>query len=147
MIRLSVPSLPPSSNNAYFNRPGGGRSLTKIGEGYKNITKAHLQQNYRRELMEFRPNRPYLIAVTFYFLDLQNKTWPKTAESRYKRLDTSNRIKLLEDVLKDVSGVDDSNTLTLILTKTIGSPERTELAVWDLEKEESPFDVLLNTLF
>jgi Holliday junction resolvase RusA-like endonuclease len=146
MIHLSVPWLPPSSNNAYFNLPRGGRALSKEGLGFKTKTTSHLVQHFRKELATLRVNEPYLVAVFLTFDELQNTTWPKTAKSRYKRLDASNRVKLLEDALKDATGVDDSSTFTLLVTKKVGAPERTDIFMWNLERENSPFDVILNTL-
>lgn len=148
MIRFEIVGIPPSANNAYFNLPKGGRALTKEGKKFKNETQTYLAQRYPEELRKFEKNKPYLVYMRFYFSDVQNATWgkPKGAESRYKRVDASNRAKLLEDVIKDVSGVDDSNTQVLILEKRqakAGQQERTEVFIWNLENEESPFDVKL----
>ena len=148
MISLEVPGLPPSSNHAYFNLPRGGRVLSTEGKKFKNETKTYLAQKYQAELKKFVPNTPYLVYMRFHFSTLQNATWGKAkgAESRYKKTDASNRAKLLEDVLKDVSGVDDSNTMILILEKRLArDKEKTEIFVWDLDREESPFDAALHS--
>jgi Holliday junction resolvase RusA-like endonuclease len=146
MIRISLPELPPSSNNAYFNRPGGGRTLSQEGRRYLMATKAFLQRQYRDEMMFFRKNVPYLVLAQFFFSELENKGYPKKAENRYKKLDGSNRLKLLEDALKDAGGVDDSQNLYLFCTKRQGLPERAELWIWNLETEATPFDEALRTL-
>lgn len=148
MIHFVIPGLPPSSNHAYFNLPRGGRALTAEGKKYKNETKVYLTQKYTKELLKFHNNSPYLVYLRFHLAQIENASWgkPKGAESRYKKIDASNRAKLLEDVLKDVSGVDDSNTLTLILEKrplTGQLEERTEVFIWELEREESPFDAVI----
>lgn len=145
MIKFEIVGIPPSANNAYFNLPKGGRALTKEGKKFKNETQTYLAQRYPAELRKFEKNKPYLVYMRFYFSDVQNATWgkPKGAESRYKRVDASNRAKLLEDVIKDVTGVDDSNTQVLILEKRqakAGQQERTEVFIWNTENEESPFD-------
>ena len=148
-VKLSLPGLPPSSNNAYFNLPKGGRALTKEGKKYKNETQTHLAQKYPKELQYFVNNMPYLIVFRLTFESLQNKRWgavKNAAESRYKKTDVTNRIKLLEDVLKDVTGVDDSNTLTFIVQKVEGPSEKTEIFAWATQREESPFDELLHRL-
>jgi hypothetical protein len=140
-----VPGLPPSSNNAYFNMPGGGRGLTKEGRKYKTETKAWLVQKYMKELKTFVPNAPYLVFIRLSFSHdhFYNTTFGQKngAETRYKKLDALNRGKLLEDVLKDVTGVDDSHTMTIIVQKrpTTGH-EQTEVFVWNTQREESPFD-------
>lgn len=140
MVRFEIPGLPPSSNNAYFNLPKGGRTLTRVGKKYKHETSAFLARQYPKELQYFRPNEPYLVAVRLTFTGLQNKTWgrEKGAENRYKKLDATNRTKLLEDVLAAVTGVDDSSTMTFVIQKCEGSEEKTEVRMWSLEREEDP---------
>ena len=118
--------------------------LSTEGKKYKNETKTFLAKTYQPELRQFIPNSPYLVYMRFHFSVLQNATWgkPKGSESRYKKTDASNRAKLLEDVLKDVSGVDDSNTMVIILEKKLAkTEEQTEVFIWNLDTEESPFDV------
>jgi len=153
MIHFQIPGLPPSSNNAYFNLPRGGRSLTAAGKKFKNETKTFLAQRYMKALAELKPNQPYLVYIRLYFDGLTTTTYgkPKGAESRYKKVDASNRVKLLEDVLKDITNVDDSNTMTLIVTKRLvdrgpAAKERTEVFMWNTEQEESPFDEILLSL-
>jgi hypothetical protein len=146
MIRITLPELPPSSNHAYFDRPGGGRSLSTEGRRYKIATSTYLQRRYRDEMMFFRKNVPYFILALMYFSEVENKGYPKKAENRYKKLDGSNRVKLLEDALKDAGGVDDSQNLYFFLAKKQGVPERVELWIWNLETEETPFDEALRTL-
>lgn len=152
MIHFVIIGLPPSSNHAWFNLPRGGRAPTKELKKFKNETKTYLAQMYMEELRKFKPNAPYLVLMRFRFESLQNATWgkPKGAESRYKKLDVGNRAKLLEDVIKDVAGVDDSNTFTLILDKCVYASEteveHTEVFIWNLDTEESPFDAALHSL-
>ena len=146
MIRLELPSLPPSSNHAYFNLKGRGRALTDVGRSYLTNVKSHLQRNHRQAMTFFEKNAPYFVVVRFYFGVLENAGYPGKAENRYKKLDGNNRIKLLEDALKDAGGIDDSQTLRFLWEKKQGVPERTLLWVWNLEKEKSPFDDALRTL-
>ena len=144
MIYLELPWLPPSSNKAYFNLPHGGRSLSNEGKKFKRESAAHLSQHYPQELRIFRPNIPYLIMMRFHFEELETKGF-KTGKAlnRYRVFDGGNRTKLLEDVLKDVGGIDDSQTLTSIWEKKHGLPERTALFAWSLEEEATPFDGIL----
>jgi len=142
MIYLSIPSLPPSSNHAYFNLPHGGRKLTKEGEKYKNETIAHLAQTYRQELKLFKLNIGYQIFFRFTCEMIQNKLWkPGGKVNRYKKFDGGNLTKLLEDCLKSVGGIDDSQTLVSAWQKKAGLPERTEIWAWSLEEENDPFDI------
>jgi hypothetical protein len=157
MITLYHPGLPPSANNAYVNLPHGGRRLSKEGEKYKHETIAHFTRNYRREFMIFKPNTPYLMVMSFYFDAIENAGWATgTAKTRYKKFDATNRPKLLEDVLKDAAGIDDSQNLDVYLRKraiadcriphpsgVAGQPllqEHVDIMIWDLEKEANPFD-------
>lgn len=146
MICLRLSSVPPSSNHAYFNLPRGGRSLSTEGKRYKAETTAQLVRNYPKEMQFFRPNTPYLILVRIHFETILNAGYPKKAESRYKKLDVSNRLKLLEDCLKDAGGIDDSQYLQLVLEKCQGPVEGTTIWAWDLEKEKNPISEFLSTL-
>lgn len=150
MIRLAVPSLPPSSNNAYINLPSrkkgkvvipGGRTLTEEGRAYKKETTSHLVRTYPHELAKVRKDVALFVYVRFYFPTLENKGWPKSAESRYKRIDVSNRLKLFEDALKDACGIDDAQHELIFLEKRVGSA-MTEVFIWDLEREEPPLEPL-----
>ena len=149
MIKLVIAGIPPSSNNAYFNLPHGGRKLTAAGQKFKNETKTFLARRYVRELSTLKANSPHLVLIRFYFESLTNATYgkPKGAENRYKKVDASNRVKLLEDVIKDVTDVDNSHTMTLIIEKRVlgygVTAERTEVFIWNTEQEESPFDAVL----
>lgn len=146
MIYLSIPSIPPSSNNAYSNIRGTNkRVLSKDGKAYKIETMAHLVRAFPREMAKFKKNVPYLMMVRFWIVGVETKGFPKTAENRFSRLDTGNRLKLLEDSLKDACGIDDSQNVTLLLQK-IHPPsgiQKTEIWVWNLDEEETPFDAAL----
>jgi len=147
MIRLELPFIPPSSNKAYFNLPTGGRGLATAGKKFKNETTAHLARTYPQELRFFQANMPYLVVIRFFFEDVETKGFSSgKAKNRYKVFDGGNRTKLLEDVLKDVGGIDDPQTLTSIWEKKQGLPERTLLWAWNLEEEATPFDGALTSL-
>lgn len=140
MIKLTIPSIPPSSNNAYFTR-GKMRVLTKEGRKYKNETVAHVAQNYRQEMLIFKPNNRFQFHFRFYLETIQNKLWkPGGKVNRYKKFDGANLTKLLEDCLAEAGGYDDSQTVTSTWQKMEGTPERTEVWAWNLEEERDPFD-------
>lgn len=143
MIKLVVPGLPPSSNHAYAHR-GRQRFLTKEGKKYKNETTAFLSQKYRTELMLFKKNAGFQLHFRFW-TNLVNKNWRPggKVENRYKKFDGANLTKLLEDVLADVGGYDDSQTMTSTWQKKQlpdGEEERSEIWAWNLEEEHDPFD-------
>ena len=144
MIRLELPALPPSSNHAYINNGFGGRTLSAAGKKFLITTKAHLAQQYPREMMLFKPNLPYIVVARFFFEHLENTGFATgKAQNRYKRVDGSNRLKLLEDALADAGGIDDSQFLSTTPHKVQGTPERTLVWVWSLAEESGPvYDAL-----
>lgn len=147
MIHIKIPSIPPSSNHAYATIRGTSkRVLTTEGRSYKTLTTAHIAQKYPIALKFFKPNTPYLLLVRFWFSQITNSGYPKKADNLYKKLDVSNRLKLLEDALKDAGGVDDSQNMTIILQKFKSEDERTEIWVWELEAEKTPFDEAFNSI-
>jgi Holliday junction resolvase RusA-like endonuclease len=138
VIELHLPNIPISSNHAYVNVRGGGRALSTEGKKYKNETTSWLARTFPHELKQILPDVPYFCYVRFYFETIENKS----GKTRYKRLDTSNRLKLFEDCLQDVCGIDDAQYLIWMIEKRQGE-ERTELFMWNMEKEELPIADLL----
>jgi hypothetical protein len=134
MIMMELPWLPPSANHAYFNLPRGGRALTAKGKKFKAESAAYLVRNYHMSLIMFEKNKPYGVAIGLFSPDLENATWPEKAATRYKRFDAGNRLKLIEDVLADVSGIDDSQHLTVLVGKFKG-PEKTVILSWSMMEE------------
>lgn len=150
MIKLSIPCIPPSLNHAYMTIRKGKKSLrilTKEGRKFQKEARAYLAMEYPSELAKFEKNSTYLLFIRFH-IACTNKTWPETAANRYKKLDASNRVKLLEDVIADVTAVDDSHNMVVIVEKRDlqeGQAPRSDIWAWDMEKEETPFsDALLD---
>lgn len=147
MIRLEFPWIPPSSNKAYVNLPRGGRTLSQAGRKFKTQTTTFLAQNYRREMMFWKQNLPYLIVMRFHFEAIENAGFASgKAASRYKIFDGGNRTKLLEDALKDAGGIDDSQTLTSVWQKTQSAREHTIIWAWSLEEEPCELNDLVRHL-
>jgi len=148
MLYLRIPSLPPSTNHAYTNIRGTNRRrLSDEGSSYKINTTLHMVRQYPAQLTLLRKDCAYLTAVRFWFPTLTNSGWPSKAKSKFKVLDLSNRVKLLEDCLKDAAAVDDSCTMTSVWMKraTSGDPY-TEVWMWNLDEETTPFDDAINGL-
>lgn len=141
MISLSLPNIPPSANHAYFTNRQGGRTLSTAGQKYIRETKTHLAQNFPLLLTAIKPDRPYLVYFRIYFESVTNKLWPEKAKTRYKTVDASNRIKLLEDALKEACGIDDAQHLMVVVEKREGPP-LTEIFIWGLEEEATPLDAI-----
>lgn len=140
-IRLGIPSIPPSSNHAYMNNGFGGRTLSPKGQLYKKETIAHLARTYPNEMRYFKPNVLYCLFIILTFRDVENKGWPKKTANRYKKLDVTNRLKLLEDALQEATGIDDSQHVMVTVYKNPGLQETTSLIIWEAS-EEVPVDVL-----
>lgn len=141
MIYMQLPFIPPSINTAYFTvvtRVGKAnvpkRVLTQEGKAFKAKTAGYLTQHYPTEMRIFKPDTPYAVGFLVYFDSVVNKTWPESAETRYKKLDASNRVKLIEDALVVAAGVDDSQFIISMIGKGQG-PARTDVLVWDLSQE------------
>lgn len=150
MVKFVIPGLPPSVNHAWFNLPKGGRTLKPAGKKYKAEVQTLLAQQYPKELMTFVKNEPYLMFWRVHLELIENATWgaaKKAAENRYKKVDVTNRIKILEDVIAEVTGIDDSATLTFAIQKVkADGPEKIEVFIWNTYREESPFDEPLSRL-
>lgn len=131
-MKINLPYMPPSSNNAYTNLRGGGRVLSEKGKSFKLSSTAYILAHHSNELMKMDRTKKYKVSFVFYFEQLETKGWPKTAKDRYKPLDLSNRVKLVEDALKDATGVDDKNTFAMYTEKRVGLPERVEIEVEEM---------------
>ena len=146
MIHLSIPSLPPSVNDVYMTiraNKGGQkitlRPLTPEGRKYKKETIAHLVKKYQPQLLQMTPDTPYILFIRLTVLNLTNKGWANKTTARYKRYDVSNHFKTLEDCIVEATGVDDTNFLIVAGEKVQGGVEQSDVYIWNLEKEESPF--------
>ncbi len=116
MLHVIYPELPPSSNRIYFR----GTSLTAKARQYAERFAQFMAQKHLPEIMKLDPLALYEITLDFYFETVVNSTYKnpkvtpaKQAKDRYKRFDLSNRIKLLEDCIRDALGIDDSYTFEL----------------------------------
>ena len=122
-------AMPPTSNNIYANRGGGGRVKTTEARSWQNrAIKEIMRQSKLGIQTAFDPTRMYWLDLHFFFEEVINKGWnefytrgPKKgqrkADTKWKKIDLGNRLKLLEDTVKSAVGVDDSATFVLHLTK------------------------------
>lgn len=112
-LHVVYSELPPTSNRIYFR----GTSLTRIAREYAERFSQHMVRNHLHQINEMDPTQIYEVSLDFYFESVVNSTFrnpsvkpSKRAKDRYKRFDISNRIKLLEDCVRDALGIDDSHT-------------------------------------
>lgn len=121
-VDFSVPVLPMSLNNAYYNLGNGGRRLNDKGKMYKATIGWSA-----KEAMRDRPffKNPIFIHFEFYYPD-----------NRLRDLD--NAIKLTLDSLKGICFTDDSEVTKIIAEKKKG-PAKIHIIIeqiYNLKKNE-----------
>ena len=116
--------LPPTANNIYVR----GSILKPQARQYKETFRKYLHENYGHVIQELPdpkkdPNIVYRIFLYFY-MNCLNESWnnPKIhksrrADSRYKRIDLTNRVKFFEDCIRDAVDIDDSLTFSATMFK------------------------------
>ena len=126
--------LPPSANKMYVNTSRGPR-VSAAAKKFKHAAKVELLKQWAFA-PKFDPDKPHRLTLVFYLEALYNKSWPKQAQRRYKRKDASNLIKVLEDVIAQAIGIDDSSTIELRVRKN-EDPEspRVEICLEEITDE------------
>lgn len=116
LLEVVYEELPPTSNKIYFR----GTILSTAAREYAERFAHYMARNHLHIINQMDPLAIYEISLDFYFESVINPTWEnpkvkpsKRAKDRYKRFDLSNRIKLLEDCVKDAIGIDDSHTFEM----------------------------------
>jgi len=115
-----VPFIPPSSNKIYTTdwrrkRRFKSNDAKKFEEQFKSVVPEYLPWISRMHGPEEDPNVIYTVFIDFYFPleQVVNKTWgdgtKKAAKTRYKKMDTGNRLKLIYDCLAEALQIDDSH--------------------------------------
>jgi Holliday junction resolvase RusA-like endonuclease len=112
-LHITFPVLPPTSNKIYFR----GTTLTRVAREYAEGFAKHAAQNHLHQISQMNQHGIFALHLRFYFESLENETWnnpnvrqSKRAKDRYKKIDLTNRIKLLEDCVRDAIDIDDSRT-------------------------------------
>lgn len=141
MIHITLKGIPPSVNHAYFTK-GARRILSSAGRKFLLETKTDILRRYPQALSFFKKNKPYVVYFRFTMPQIYNKGYPEKTDARYKTIDVSNRVKLLEDALKDVAGIDDSQNILVATHKVEGPEEQTDIWIWSPEDEETPINGL-----
>lgn len=108
-----LPFLPPSSNHIYISGRGGIRFLSSEAKKFKLRAVSHIQSNCLAQIGRLDRGAVYGVWYAFFFPleELINKTFNSgkkgAAETRYKRMDVENRLKLVADSLATAIGIDD----------------------------------------
>lgn len=119
-IRFIIPFLPPSSNKMYVTdwrrkkRFPSKETKAFVNKFNKEVVSKYLPWISQLVTPEQDPNICYEIKSYIFFdrWDVETKGWfstPRTAKSRYKKMDTGNRFKLLFDCVAKATDIDDSH--------------------------------------
>jgi hypothetical protein len=119
ILNVVYPVMPPTSNRIYFR----GTILTKDARRYAEDFSRFFAVTHGHEVVDIDPSCLYALHLVFHFNVLndgwleRNKSGQRKAKGPYKKVDLSNRVKLLEDCIRDAIGVDDSHTFAATQTK------------------------------
>jgi Holliday junction resolvase RusA-like endonuclease len=146
MIYFELPFLPPSVNAAYVNIPkrrvgkkmiGGGKRLTEDGKLFKQDVKAIILKTNAANTSQLKDNAALGIYMFFGFPNMLNKGYPDSADTKYKKIDLTNRIKLLEDAIVETIGIDDSQFVYSIGAKYESKEKETKVWLWNEDTEHT----------
>lgn len=132
-MNLTYPYIPPSINSSYKVGKWGSFYKDKQSVAYKEEFICWAKDNWFEEINKFNasPYDIFFLHIDFYFkkIDIINEKYgtDKRVKSPYKRLDLDNRIKVLQDCLSGVLGVDDSKIFSLSCNKMVDDEERLEI--------------------
>ena len=107
LFKATLDVLPPSVNDMYIHTKWGPRPSAKMKK-FKAAAKVSIAKQLDFDAEPLDPNEPHIFVVDYYLPALFNKGWPEKAKTRFKRRDVSNLIKVLEDVVAECLGIDDS---------------------------------------
>ena len=103
------PELPPSTNKLYYNLRGG-RGKTQQAQAYQaRFMQGLVEHMTNTWAAPMDTNGFYEVRLLFTMRNCENKTYPKKTAKRFKRMDVSNLMKLVEDGIAKATGVDDTN--------------------------------------
>lgn len=136
-LYIDYDELPPSSNHIYA-RTRFGTVLTKVAKKYAEDFSYKVIRKHLPEISQLNKNGVFSLQLRFTFKSLLNEgafdeNPKKRPTTLYKRIDLSNRIKLIEDCIRDVIGIDDSQTFTSQQLKmqdpNVGEKGRVEIII------------------
>lgn len=111
-LRITLP-MPPTDNDLYVPIKKGGKSvglrLSNVARAYK-IQVAEVMADAALLNPDFKVevDVEYAINLVVYFKSAYSKGWPKKARSRFRKIDTHNRLKLVIDSVMSSMGLDDN---------------------------------------
>ena len=111
-LRIALP-LPPTDNDLYVPVKKKGKSaglrLSDVARAYKiKVAEAMADAALLNPDFEVELDVEYAIHMVVYFESAYSKGWPKKAKSRFRKIDTHNRLKLVIDSVMGSMGLDDN---------------------------------------
>ena len=124
-LHIIIPFIPPTSNNIYLTIWARKQVVkSKEANAFHSRFMSEVVPKYLPWLSRMTNSQETIYQVGTYFYldqwDVFNKGWfetPRKAKTRYKKMDTGNRLKLIHDCLADAIGVDDSRFFSLTANK------------------------------
>ncbi len=115
--------IPPSTNAIYRSGRYGRPELSAAARKFVIQVQEQMSQQLTGQV-NFRRDVPLELELWFDMPEIFNKTWPDgDAKTRFKKAnDLSNLVKLLEDTVMKVFGLDDSCVTNITLRKRRGPP-------------------------
>lgn len=151
MIKLfeTTLPLPPTSNHIYYNKPGGGRGKTTEARSWQNRSRKEIMRQAALSIQSaFDVEGQYCLILYFWFERIMNKGWEefykrgkkkgqRKADTKWKKMDQTNRIKLAEDTVSSVSGVDDcANFITTTVKDCDPDNPRMVISFYKIEESD-----------
>lgn len=130
-------SMPPiTTNDAYV--PVGGRMIKSAkAKAFANAAKLELLTQINQDCKVYG-NRPYKLTVIVGLQNMFCETYVKTQKgNRFRKMDSSNRTKIVEDVLSGLLGVDDA---CFVAQETVKVPNMTGTKLILQELEDPWYD-------
>ena len=121
MFTAELTLLPPSVNNMYIYTARGPRPSSKMKQ-FKAKASMEIAKQIPFGGSPLNGDKPHKLTILYYLPALYNKGWPSKAKTRFKRRDVSNLVKVLEDVLAECLGIDDS-CFTEVFIKKLDGPQ------------------------
>jgi Holliday junction resolvase RusA-like endonuclease len=137
VLKVVYPELPPTSNKIYFNGTILRREAREWAERFAHF----FAKNYLHITSDMDAGALYAVHLHFYFKTVINESYnnasfapSRRAKTRYKKFDLTNRVKLLEDCIRDAIGIDDSQTFVASQEKHMDSRDpRVEIFIHEVE--------------
>ena len=123
MLVLTIDGAPPSTNRIYGINKWGGKYLRKEGKAYRNRVKDECRSQWMLKpeaLRGISGDKPYDIEYWFFLPKLRNKTFGNQqsgAKSRFRKVDVTNLVKVIEDAIFECLGIDDRCAFNVHLYK------------------------------